>query len=506
MLKKYQIGRGIALLLITVVLALGTGGGQAAVAATDLSPKKTDAEEIIMTYLYNGEIPRDLWEVESALNALTTEKIGVRVKLKPVDLDYQMNGGYYMLLGKREPMDILCFAYEDIGPVIQSGQLLPLNRLIEIDAPGIAQLAEDYPIYSGAVRNREIYGITQAYGIYGYQNSVVIKKNILDVCGLPEKELYDMADLTELLASIKEHYPSCYPLAVTSQDLPADYSLSKDFMVYSTMGGSVLSGVLMGTDSQKIVNLFETEEYYQFLKQMRAWYEAGYLLPDAAVNDSDMTELLKSDTCVCIMSEFWTGNPGTSRNIFGEETAALPVTEGYFDIRNHVDSVYWAVAAASRHPHEAMRLLDLLYSDPEAMNLLAHGVEGKHYVSLEQEAHIRKIIDSGYEGYRFVPNERIRLVLEGTEDWRDWEDWTRKNLENSFVSVGYTFDDSGVVEKLVELREIANRYLPLLETGCCQDWEEMYQEMCAHLKEAGMEDVIARNQAQLDAYLREPLQ
>ena len=44
------------------------------------------------------------------------------------------------------------------------------------------------------------------------------------------------------------------------------------------------NGVLMGEEGWNVVDLYETDEYYQMLELARKWYNAGYIKSDAATD------------------------------------------------------------------------------------------------------------------------------------------------------------------------------------------------------------------------------
>ena len=62
---------------------------------------------------------------------------------------------------------------------------------------------------------------------------------------------------------------------------------------------------------------------------------------------------------------------------FGEDTVSC----------NSPASIGWSITRNSVSPEKSMQLLNLLYTDPEIMNLLSYGVEGVHYVKTE-DGHI----------------------------------------------------------------------------------------------------------------------
>jgi putative aldouronate transport system substrate-binding protein len=47
-----------------------------------------------------------------------------------------------------------------------------------------------------------------------------------------------------------------------------------------------------------------------------------------------------------------------------------------------------AVCASSKHPAQAIKVIELLHTDPEVANLMAYGIEGKHYVWVDKARYL----------------------------------------------------------------------------------------------------------------------
>lgn len=117
----------------------------------------------------------------------------------------------------------------------------------------------------------------------------VIQKGEAD---LPGSDPISYQELTGLLEEQKCRYPDRYPLFVTGMDITADKDISGYFIAYECPWGTLAKGVLMKEKPQKAVNLFETEEFYEFICQMRDWYEAGYIYPEAATTRVSLEDAL----------------------------------------------------------------------------------------------------------------------------------------------------------------------------------------------------------------------
>ncbi|MBO4510923.1 MAG: DUF3502 domain-containing protein [Lachnospiraceae bacterium] len=91
----------------------------------------------------------------------------------------------------------------------------------------------------------------------------------------------------------------------------------------------------------------------------------------------------------------------------------------------------------------------------------------------------------------------------GTDDYIDqWEAFTA-SAEVSPI-LGYMFSDAEYQTESAAITNVINQYLPTLSNGACESEEATnayIDEFVNALEAAGINDVIAGNQEQLDAYL-----
>ena len=166
----------------------------------------------------------------------------------------------------------------------------------------------------------------------------------------------------------------------------------------------------------------------------------------------------------------------------------------------------YGIAQQSEHPEAAMKFLNLLYSNPEVLNLLDWGIEGKHYVRTA-DGHITYPdgVDSTNSGYNMnmtwaFGNSFESYIWEGN-DITIW-DQARNALANSQISptMGFTFDNSNVKTELAALENVAGEYRMGLESGSMDPAK--LDDFLSALEKAGVNQVIQEKQNQLDAWLK----
>ncbi|SCP99518.1 ABC transporter substrate-binding protein [Anaerobium acetethylicum] len=511
--------RSLALLL-TVAMAVSalagcgsnegsTEGSSTEGSTTESSSKENgSADHIIVTYLTMGETPTDLGLVQDAVNAISIPEINVEVEFKPVAIGETFTS-YSTWIASGERMDLMMLCFQDPSSYIESGSIQPLNEYLSADAPDILNLAKEFPLYEGAQREESIYGVNPVNACYGKYGSIMLRKDYFDELGAELKDKYTYADLTEVFAGIKSNHPDTYPLGVLGSDCSTSNSLFSRFNVVDVLGAGVDTGVLMGMDSTKIVNLFETDEYFAFLKQMKEWNEAGYIMQDATTTTSTMPELTSAGIMASALVYPNEPNVEVAYNsgfrAFGG-AVALDTTDPYMPSNGASNGIYWTIPVTSKSPDAAMKFLNLTYSNTEVTNLIQWGIEGKHYVKTDTENVVEfpEGLDANSTGYYCtlgVWGDKSAVYAMTKDNRAENEALTEKGLENRSVASqhGYSYDSSKMANQVIAVDSVLQQYMPALETGSVSDLDSTYKEFISALKAAGMDDIIADNQAQLDA-------
>lgn len=492
--------RAAALLMASLMVL----GSQAVVFAEDA------AEHIIVTYVTLGTTPTDILEVQNAVNEITVPEIGVEVEFEPIAISDTFTN-YSTWIAGGDQVDLMMLCFQDPSNYINSGSIYELDELLAENAPTISELAKTYPIFDGAKANGEIFGVQPVLPTYGQTGNIMLRKDWFDELGIEEKDVYTWEELTEIFAGVKANHPESYPLGVLGSDVTTSTSLYDKFAVIDTLGSGINTGVLLSTDSTEVVNLFATEEYYNFLVQMKEWFDAGYIMTDAATTDSTFIELTNNNITASAMSVYSPERYADYANGFAQfgGAVALKTTEVYSSSASGSTGTFWTVPVTSENPEAAVKFLDLTYSNYDLMNLIQWGIEGKHYVKTEAEGIIAfaEGVDPNNSGYYNTlglwGDRRGQYFWSDLSNREQNDAFTATALGNPTKARGYSYNSADMTNQVVAINSVLQQYLPALETGSVSDLEGTYQAMLSALESAGINDVIADNQAQFDAWLAE---
>jgi putative aldouronate transport system substrate-binding protein len=154
-----------------------------------------------------------------------------------------------------------------------------------------------------------------------------------------------------------------------------------------------------------------------------------------------------------------------------------------------------------------MKVLNLLYTDAEAATLLAWGEEGVDYKKTDDGfLTYADGIDATNQQYSILnwlmPNQFITGVWEGNPI--DIYEQTEKFNDDSIKSVamGFTFDNSNVINEYTALTNVYNQYINQIILGFVEP-EAGIAEMNQKLYSAGLQRYMDAKQSALNAWAAE---
>lgn len=259
-----------------------------------------------------------------------------------------------------------------------------------------------------------------------------------------------------------------------------------------------------------VVNYYATDEYKEKCKMHRDWFEKGYCVPDSISNGYTTTDSMTQGMIFGFVSN---GGPSISPAYFtkitGKHIAAAPIAD-IITKTSGVINFSWGVSSSCERPDKVVDFLEMLYTNTDLANLLNYGIEGVHYSAPAEGSKIigyPEGVDAMNCGYgSFIGSygnilETYQREPYTDEDIAGFVNFCYPNAPNSKF-MGYTFDPSNVATAQTAVAAVVGQYAPALECGTV-DPEEMIPEFISALEAAGMNEIIAENQAQLDAWLAE---
>ena len=239
--------------------------------------------------------------------------------------------------------------------------------------------------------------------------------------------------------------------------------------------------------------------------------QKGYLMPDTSTSPDSASTLMAASRGFCTTGGY--GNSPemmeTNSSLSGNANSSYYVCLEQPYMTTSTIGVTTCVGITSEHPEAALRMLDLFYTDEFVINSILYGVEGRDYVKVtDQTIAFPEGVDStnvsydsnttcGIIGSQFIQwgrNVDEVLLLADRE-------FMQTNIDNAVKSpaFGFSFDATSVRTQVSSVNNVITQYFNALTNGEL-DPSTMIDEFNTALEAAGLNDIIAEKQAQLDAW------
>lgn len=482
-------------LLLAIVMALSVCGFSAA----------EGYDKIVFSYATFNNIPTNEVRatVEEAINAITREKIGVEVELMPVSI-WEYSSAVSRGLQGQDQIDVFQ-TLGDFNVAASTGMALDITDMIDTCAAETKEIVgQDW--LNACTFKGKIYGIPTMKPI-ALTPMVVYRKDIAEELGLDFSNVNTPADLTDILLKVKEAYPDMTPVAAVNAGniglqltVPDTDYLSDDYYTPK--------GVIMN-DELTVIDFYATDEFKALCELARTWYKSGLVMKDAATTSSTAAELIATGNYFCYIASYSYPEEDTAASI-STQAGNLPlgakiIGSAFLDT-TAINALTWCVSSTSKVPEAALKFLNLTFSDKEIINLLIYGIEGRDYVKLDDgTVNYPEGQDPGTVPYTAqlscgtLGNFFLMYPMVGTDPASlDWELEQNKTAKTS-AAMGFTFDNSSVKSQYTAVSNVISEFLPGLVCGSV-DPEDDIPEFLEALNDAGLGDIIAAKQAQLDAW------
>ncbi|KRF42194.1 ABC transporter substrate-binding protein [Paenibacillus sp. Soil787] len=518
--QKKKIASTIALSLI-VPLALagcGTDTGK----KPEVSPSQTaqvkgqqNEQPVELTFYIANSPVKDMDRIMEAANKIIKEKINATLKLVITDWStYPQKVNLMITSG--EPFDLAftgSFGELNYFQNASKGAFKDITALLDKYAPTTKSRVPEN-IWQGVKVNGKIYGSInyQVWGMAGARG-VQLRKDLVDKYQFDWKSAKKWEDLTPFLESVKKGEPEMIPWEYSNQqDNFADMSV-----VYGmdSVGDNKIPGWVRYNDKDiKVINQYETQEYKDYLKLFRSWYQKGYIKKDAATM-KDYVPDRKAKRVAALYANPYPDQvdmPELGSSTF--MSMAPPDDKVYsynkrftepFISANTPSTALVAVGANSKHPEKAVQLIELLNTNDELFHLLAFGQDGKDYKKIGE-----KKIDMIKDQYNFnwseweIGQSYGRMLWDQNTDVESRE----KSLgiiykadKTAMVSpvMGFVFNTEPVKTQMANVDATLKELLYALDSGTA-DPDKYYDDFIKKLKNAGADDIIAEKQKQINEW------
>ena len=475
----------LALLAITLTIVVLAGCSSTKKPAVNLEDDQTQEVEIVL--VTPTDTQKDYNQVIAEVNKYLKQKLNCTLK---ITFQPMYDEKIRALIMSGEPVD-LCFTSSwlfDYRQNVVQGTILPMDELLEQYGPDIVK-AIDPRALAGAKINGSLYAVP-VNNVMARQMAYALNDSIVRKYKFDFARVTKISDLIPLLEQVKRDYGNQYiPIRRSHWNNLQD---KYDFLVSSTLPGAVK----INANDYKVIDQYEDTEYIAHLKQIRQFYTLG--LADNSLGKDSEDFAFDTGTVACQVFEYEPGAVETWQRGKPFHISYIMATTPPIMNNSAVMQAMTALTVNSNHPARAMKVLNLLYSDPYLLNLLVWGIEGVHYKKLTDN-HIELLparegkhwempnADFGNRYLTYIPNDQPANL---------WDEIKKFNASAKPSPVlGFAFDRESVKNELAALENICQEYKTIKEGR--KDPSEL-PIFVTKMKAAGMDKVLAEMQKQLD--------
>lgn len=455
--------------------------------------------EVKYTYAGSG-IPRDLRQVQDAINEILNEDIGVNLTLEPIDFG-AYNDRMQLQLAAGEPCDIIFTApwINSYTNNVANGSLLELDDLLKEEAPGLwASMPES--TWDAARINTKIYGVINQQ-IFPKPWGVHVRKDLLDKYNFSLDTVTKWEDMEPFLEQVKEG-EGITP--VYADDGGSSLWRTQYYGYDGLDDGIGFVGIKADDESLTVVNLLETPEYREAANLAKHWVDSGYF-PSSPTAADEARAAFRAGLFAMGYHVEKPGNDVEMQTAVGWEFVSKNLTDPLILDTSGATATMNAICSTSEHPIEAMRVLEKLNTDPEVYNLLSRGIEGVHWVWEDEANQVIKYpdgVDATTTGYEpntdWMFGNQFNAYYRSQAQVGAWEA-TKVMNDEAYPSQALGF----VVDRTPIQTEIAQVTAILEELGRPIDWgwvayDDAAPELIERINQAGAETIIAEIQRQLN--------
>ena len=492
--------------------------------ASDLGINAEEDTEPVELNFYISQGPvQDTDRIMEKANAIIEEKINAHLNLvflEPSTYAQKMN----LIINSGDPWD-LCFTaswgginfYENA----QKGAYADLTELLPKLAPETYSRIPE-KLWQGVTVDGKIYAAVN-YQQWGatYRSGFRFRSDLAEefnfdwqsLKGKPTLEILEASG--EFIGQVLEKYPD-----MIGWETSANYNLFSDSPLYWDMeevGDVEVPGWIRYEDPYTVINQYGIEEFMEFCRIMHEWYEKGYVRKDGAtVKDTSADR--RAGKFVVEQTTGWPdtldfpGNANTlAMSMCTPDTAPSVVVSNTRTVIKATAGANAAIAVNAQSPNieKAVELIELLNTDDELYLLLTQGEEGVDYVYDEEGNY--SLVEGKYNfnynefqiGQSYSPDFTRALYNrnEAGEKQKESQQIVFEADQTTEVSplTGFVFDPTLVKTQIANCSAVIYEMVPALASGSV-DPEENVPELLRRLEAAGVNDIIAEKQAQLDAW------
>ncbi|NQX63312.1 ABC transporter substrate-binding protein [Paenibacillus qinlingensis] len=451
--------------------------------------------------IYPGEVQKDQALVVAEMNKYLTKKINATIDITPISSG-SWGDKVNLMIASSEPMDILFAAnWNSYATNVTKGAFIDLEEknLLDKYGKGIKETLGQSALDGARIKGK-IYAVPTNKEM-ATSGGFLLRKDLVEKYKMDLSTLKSERDLEPFLKIIKENEPNMIPLY-----LDGGNNLVQHLNTWDYMGGATSFGAIDGTlTSTKVVLTQEQQKDKELIDLTHDWFLKGYINKDAPTTKNAPETQVKAGNVFAIVTPL---KPGKDAEVSLASSYPFVQAETMktWTSSSTASGSMLAISKTSKDPERAMMFINLLHTDKYLLNLLDFGIEGVHYVKVNDN-----VIDiapgNDPKSNKYLPGaawmfgSQFLNYLWKNEDPEKWNKFREFNKKAAVsVAVGFTFDTAAVKNEIAATTSVKVEFSGALNTGAV-DPNSILPKYLEKLKAAGVDKILTEKQKQFDEFL-----
>lgn len=470
-----------------------SSAGSSSTASTD-----KPAEKVTIKYLRPGNAPEQNEQLVKGINdKLDADGMNINFEIVFVASDvFQDKAALMLSTGEEVDLIAIMEDQKSLASYISMNGIAPITKHLNENGANIKKVIPEW-MWESATINGEIYTIPAYWTDLADQAScITIRREKLEQFGLQDPKTTD--DLLNMCKVFTEKWDGdAKPVIIPMYKEPFTWL----FRTLETYPFTVVKDLIYVDQQGNVKNWLETDEFKQCAEFFRTCYEKNYVPTD-------------------ILSPGWSSwNQMLTGNFIWVDGCQLWGTQEVWNERipnSNLDTIYLkpdaksfrpasfrndtAVSSTSKHPADAVRFMDWMYSSQENYDLMVYGVEGLTWKNEGDGLYTKLIPDFEFNADWMIGNMEFERYEKGTyPKFIEIMGTEKDNAENSII-INFTFDPTPVATEYANCTAAVESSVYPLKLGIIS-YADGYKDALDKLKAAGIDKVVEEYQKQVNAYL-----
>ena len=377
---------------------------------------------------------------------------------------------------------------------VAKGACLDITDYLPVYAPKLYEQT-DAAVWEAVSVNGRIYAVPN-WQIQAKALGFSAPTEYLEAANITVDEINTLEDIEKYMQELVKVHPEANKVRPSWAQVQRYYG-------FLDVLGEGMPGVINYKQGGKpvVINQYATQEYENYIKLRRSWVEKGYMhdsyLPqDISTSVAEKKEVRQRPYTLHIFV------PDNEANLYQDRGYAWTnkqMSDAVLDAGG-VLAALTHVSSTTKHPEEAVKMLEIINTDAEIYNLLVWGIEGKHYTKVSENK-VKPVENRKYYGIEhfLIGSQKNGYIIETAADdvIQQISDFNTSAILSPIL--GFAADTRDISTEISNCIAIVNKRSNMLDLGLV-DAESGLEEFQKELEEAGVNTIIAELQRQIDIW------